>query len=259
MTVSRIIPVLAWSLLAMSPALAMAIPTPTGQADPTLPTPGVPVEAGEDPTQQAAEEESTALAPAEAEPAAASAGNDTGATGAAQNGGAAGGAGGAAPTRPRWFYVALAIFLISTLALLARMLLGRSSGRSGAAKHPKADDVQDPSASAEDRPSTPRFSLLPESNGTALVLELSTLGGRNGFCIGRNGDFCDMRLGEEDVSRRHARFAFRDEQLTVEDLNSSHGTLVNERRITPFSPVSIAAGDRVMLSRHAFTVMEART
>jgi len=56
---------------------------------------------------------------------------------------------------------------------------------------------------------------------------------------------CGVRLDEQSVSRRHARFLVQDEVVTVEDLNSTNGTLVNGKRAA--GPVALRAGDTVRI------------
>jgi pSer/pThr/pTyr-binding forkhead associated (FHA) protein len=62
-----------------------------------------------------------------------------------------------------------------------------------------------------------------------------------GTTIGRAE--CDVELNDPDVSRRHAVVRLVDGGLAVEDLGSTNGTFVNERRITGIA--ELAAGDRV--------------
>ena len=51
------------------------------------------------------------------------------------------------------------------------------------------------------------------------------------FKIGR-GDTCNLRPNSEEVSREHAEFAVVGEQVTVRDLGSRNGTLVNGKRVS---------------------------
>jgi DNA-binding CsgD family transcriptional regulator len=54
---------------------------------------------------------------------------------------------------------------------------------------------------------------------------------RDGFLIGRAAD-CDLRLGCGLASRHHARFRYRpDGELTIEDLGSRNGVLVNAKKV----------------------------
>src|SRR4051794_8168568 len=51
------------------------------------------------------------------------------------------------------------------------------------------------------------------------------------FRIGR-GETCHLRPSSEQVSREHAEFEVSGEQLTVRDLGSRNGTLVNGKTLT---------------------------
>ena len=51
------------------------------------------------------------------------------------------------------------------------------------------------------------------------------------FKIGR-GETCHLRPNSEQVSREHAEFVVGSEVVTVNDLGSRNGTLVNGRAIT---------------------------
>lgn len=54
---------------------------------------------------------------------------------------------------------------------------------------------------------------------------------------------CELRIGGDSfVSRRHCSVSFVDDKLTIVDLNSTHGTVVNGNAIGS-SPVSIHDGD----------------
>ena len=58
------------------------------------------------------------------------------------------------------------------------------------------------------------------------VIEL----GESELIVGR-GPECDVRLSVENVSRRHARVLFRNEEYHIEDLNSTNGLYVNGGRV----------------------------
>ena len=56
----------------------------------------------------------------------------------------------------------------------------------------------------------------------------------NAFVIGRDAS-CEIRLGEEIVSRRHVEILPRGDTWIVHDLNSSNGTLIDGTPITEYS------------------------
>ncbi|HJS25984.1 MAG TPA: FHA domain-containing protein [Actinomycetota bacterium] len=70
--------------------------------------------------------------------------------------------------------------------------------------------------------------------------------------IGR-GDGCAIRLQDTYVSQMHARLADRDGSWYVEDLGSTNGTYLNDRRVQ--APVEVHAGDVVRVGK---TVLELR-
>jgi hypothetical protein len=61
--------------------------------------------------------------------------------------------------------------------------------------------------------------------------------------VGR-GSTCQIRLDDPKVSRTHARLSRRAGQIVIEDLNSTHGVLVNGQRVTN---IFLNDGDRVQL------------
>jgi FHA domain len=64
--------------------------------------------------------------------------------------------------------------------------------------------------------------------------------------IGR-AEACQIRLEDTYVSSFHARIFHRDGGWFVEDLGSTNGTYLNQRRIT--SPAELHAGDRLKVGR----------
>jgi FHA domain len=64
------------------------------------------------------------------------------------------------------------------------------------------------------------------------------------FAVGRNAS-CQLALSDPLVSRRHALFVVMDDAVTVEDLASRNGVLVNGCRIE--GPTELIVGDRVII------------
>jgi hypothetical protein len=64
--------------------------------------------------------------------------------------------------------------------------------------------------------------------------------------IGR-AEACQIKLDDTYVSTFHARIFNRDGSWFVEDLGSTNGTYLNQRRVT--SPVELQAGDRVKIGK----------
>lgn len=75
------------------------------------------------------------------------------------------------------------------------------------------------------------------------------------FAVGRNAS-CQLSLDDPLVSRRHALFEVGPGGVTVEDLNSRNGVIVNGHRID--SKVSISVGDRILIGSQELTLLAAR-
>jgi hypothetical protein len=70
--------------------------------------------------------------------------------------------------------------------------------------------------------------------------------------LGR-GERCTIKLDDTYVSQMHARLFGRDGAWFVEDLGSTNGTYLNDRRVS--APVQVRAGDVVRVGK---TVLELR-
>ncbi|MDP6444586.1 MAG: FHA domain-containing protein [Pirellulaceae bacterium] len=68
--------------------------------------------------------------------------------------------------------------------------------------------------------------------------------------VGRTDD-ADLTISDRWVSRRHCVFNWTDGSLHVRDLDSKHGTYVNNQ---PIDDVQLKAGDRVAIGMSTFVV-----
>lgn len=75
------------------------------------------------------------------------------------------------------------------------------------------------------------------------------------FAVGRNAS-CQLSLDDPLVSRRHAIFEVTPSGVTVEDLASRNGVIVNGHRID--QRVSISVGDRILIGSQELTLLAAR-
>lgn len=75
------------------------------------------------------------------------------------------------------------------------------------------------------------------------------------FAVGRNAS-CQLSLDDPLVSRRHALFEVGPGGVTVEDLNSRNGVIVNGRRIDAKLPINI--GDRILIGSQELTLLAGR-
>jgi FHA domain len=69
--------------------------------------------------------------------------------------------------------------------------------------------------------------------------------------IGR-AEACQIRLEDTYASQFHAKLYSRDGSWCVEDLGSTNGTYVNQRRIT--APAELRAGDRIRIGKTTLEV-----
>jgi len=79
---------------------------------------------------------------------------------------------------------------------------------------------------------------LSLANGAAVVLH-------NGFVLGRVGG-CDLVIDDGKASRRHAKFHVEAGVVEIEDLQSSNGTLLNDK---PVTRRVLRDGDRVQIGK----------
>ena len=74
--------------------------------------------------------------------------------------------------------------------------------------------------------------------GTVIPLDISEI------TIGRD-PACDVRLGDEGISRRHIRLAASGQEWTVEDMGSTNGTTVNGEKLA--GRRELGEGDRILM------------
>ncbi len=75
------------------------------------------------------------------------------------------------------------------------------------------------------------------------------------FAVGRNAS-CQLSLDDPLVSRRHALFEVAGNQVTIEDLASRNGVIVNGHRIEGKVPLNV--GDRILIGSQELTLLAAR-
>jgi predicted component of type VI protein secretion system len=75
------------------------------------------------------------------------------------------------------------------------------------------------------------------------------------FAVGRNAS-CQLSLDDPLVSRRHAIFELQSGGVTIEDLNSRNGVIVNGHRIE--TKVTLNVGDRILIGSQELTLLAAR-
>jgi DNA-binding CsgD family transcriptional regulator len=73
------------------------------------------------------------------------------------------------------------------------------------------------------------------------------------FVVGRS-DSCDLPIDDGLVSRRHAMLLVDTDWMTIEDLGSYNGVIVNGKRIA--APRQLQHGDRIRLGLHEMQIVE---
>jgi len=75
------------------------------------------------------------------------------------------------------------------------------------------------------------------------------------YVLGKDPILCDIILQDVSVSRQHARMSINDvEEVTIEDLRSKNGTLVNKKAVT--EQQKLKSGDLVMIGTTSFLVID---
>ncbi|MBA4030865.1 MAG: hypothetical protein C0478_08235 [Planctomyces sp.] len=69
--------------------------------------------------------------------------------------------------------------------------------------------------------------------------------------IGRAPE-CQLKIASSQISRRHCRILVNQQQVVIEDLGSSNGTMVNGALIPPGTPIVIQSGDEITIGPAQF-------
>jgi predicted component of type VI protein secretion system len=75
------------------------------------------------------------------------------------------------------------------------------------------------------------------------------------FAVGRNAT-CQLSLDDPLVSRRHALLTVTNDGVTIEDLQSRNGVLVNGKRID--GRVDLVVGDRILIGAQELTLLQGK-
>ena len=89
---------------------------------------------------------------------------------------------------------------------------------------------------------------LKISGQAPIFLSSYQLQSNSGLVLGRSQNICDQVIAESSLSGRHCRLQLMDQQLWIEDLNSSNGTLLNGQPLKPYEGVKIQSGDQLILA-----------
>jgi hypothetical protein len=139
------------------------------------------------------------------------------------------------------FLAVLWLFVLSAVSVIRSDIFGT-----------KVPAAPRPAKSKQKAPAKTRSRKTPRGVPTKLQVVSGPNAGQsvplgdNPILLGRGTDAA-IRLDDDYVSTRHARFATNGEQWFVEDLGSTNGTYLGSQRIT--SPVPIGLGIAVRLGK----------
>lgn len=145
------------------------------------------------------------------------------------------------------FLAVLWLFVLSAVSVIRTDIFGTKVSTPKAAKGQKAPKPAKTKRTKKVRGTPTKLQIVDGPNaGQSVPL------GTEPILLGRGTDAA-IRLDDDYVSTRHARFATNGEQWFVEDLGSTNGTFIDKQRVT--SPVPIAIGTSVRLGK---TIVELR-
>lgn len=139
------------------------------------------------------------------------------------------------------FLAVLWLFVLSAVSVIRTDVYGT-----------KAPHQRTPRKSATAKPAPKKKRRAPRGTPTKLqIVDGPNAGqsvplGDKPIILGRGTDAA-IRLDDDYVSTRHARFATNGEQWFVEDLGSTNGTYLGSQRVT--TPVPIGLGTPVRLGK----------
>ncbi len=145
------------------------------------------------------------------------------------------------------FLAVLWLFVLSAVSVIRTDIFGTKVSTPKPAKTQKQPGQQKAKRTKRARGAPRTLQIIDGPNaGQSVPL------GSDPILLGRGTDAA-IRLDDDYVSTRHARFATNGEQWFVEDLGSTNGTYIGSQRIT--SPVPVAIGTSVRLGK---TIVELR-
>jgi hypothetical protein len=137
-------------------------------------------------------------------------------------------------------FLAFLYFFVYRAIRSAYVDLRGARSRQAAARPPRARAHEPSAPGRAGKP--PRSVVILDERGSKLATH--QLNGQ--LQIGR-AEACQIQLPDTYASQFHARIFEKDGVWLVEDLGSTNGTYLNQRRIT--APVEVRAGDRVRVGK----------
>lgn len=146
------------------------------------------------------------------------------------------------------FLAVLWLFVLSAVSVIRSDIFGtKAPAQNKPAPKPAAAEKKPKNRGRRPRGAPSKLQIVSGPNsGQSVPL------GSDPILLGRGTDAA-IRLDDDYVSTRHARFATNGEQWFVEDLGSTNGTYLGSQRIT--TPTPIGLGVQVRLGK---TIVELR-
>ena len=138
----------------------------------------------------------------------------------------------------KWAFLALLYFFVYRAIRWAAFDLGAAPTEASRPAEPCPGPARPPRASAK----APRTVVVTDERGAKI--QTHRLDGT--VHVGR-GESCHIRLADTYASASHARIFNREGSWYIEDLGSTNGTYLNQRRVT--TPSELRAGDRVRVGK----------
>lgn len=148
------------------------------------------------------------------------------------------------------FLAVLWLFVLSAVSVIRSDIVGTKASALGGSSGPpaKKDKPKDRAKPTKAKRGTPTKLQIVGGPNTGQSVPL----GDQPILLGRGTDAA-IRLDDDYVSTRHARFATNGEEWFVEDLGSTNGTYVGSQRVS--TPVPVGIGVQVRLGK---TIVELR-
>lgn len=143
------------------------------------------------------------------------------------------------------FLALLWLFVLSSVSVIKSDMFGErvDPSRLAAAKTSKpAKPAKPVKPSRRQRSNAPTRLVISEGANAGMSVPLSA----QPILLGRGAD-ASIRLDDDYVSTRHARFVPHGDEWYIEDLGSTNGTYIGSQRIT--SPMVVAPGVQVRLGK----------
>ncbi|MBQ7707106.1 MAG: FHA domain-containing protein [Lachnospiraceae bacterium] len=96
------------------------------------------------------------------------------------------------------------------------------------------------------------YKLVPLNDGMLEPIVIDT--GKKEIVIGRGKNDTDYRLNKEQISRIHAKISVKNNNIFIEDKNSTNGTFVNSVKLEANEQIRVNAGDIIRLANEEFFV-----